>query len=244
MPSFNTRFDDSDVKIDQVVLAVAPIDAFTGEYVKAGLEVRLVGLPDLPRRNLSGMYVFVNLPARNKYLIHIQAQDAGYFDPETIEFTPVPDTASEIGKKRRVNVALHRRPTAPQAIEASAIAGVLVRPQGHAQIPVTLASVRVEFPSDLLPPGTGASPSFRTFSDERGAFLLSLRLPSDNGEEAIPVSIIFEKIEGTQVDKRVIERRLKNQTFYSFDKPVDIEGVDIPLGLNDAALPELIQVMK
>ncbi len=244
MPSLNIRFEDADIVIDRVVVAVALIDAFTGQVVRDDIKVTIEGLFNAPIRNLTGMFVFVNLPPQDSYQINIDAEEAGYFSPEPIEFTPPADDDPEVAKKRRLDVPLIRRPSAPQDLAATSITGVVVRSVGATREPAPFVSIRAEFPEDLFPPGGQPDTQFNTLSDERGAFTLSMRLPPEAGVEAVVVQIIFEQDRNGIISKRVVERLVEDQVFYSFDMSIDIEGPDIPVDVAGPGVPDLIEVPK
>ena len=69
--SFDIRFVDEDERpIHEVIVAVVPIDAFTGRIVTSGVKVSIEGLPNRPWRNLSGMLVFVRPPEQNEQQVY------------------------------------------------------------------------------------------------------------------------------------------------------------------------------
>ena len=222
--SFAVRFvDEPEQPFDQVVVAVAAIDAFSGRVVARGVEATIEGLPNLPYRNLSGLLVFVNLPVQADYRIRVQARAAGYFDPDPVTFVPPPDDDPDLATRRRLSVPLFRRPETAAAAGGTAVAGVIVR--GAA--PVSGASIEAELPTDLLPPRPPGAPPLRPFetrSDERGAFGLSLRLPRDPTNE--PVAVTFTFSEGA--DERRIERPVVDGRLHSFEKPIDLTGAGVP----------------
>lgn len=247
MHSFDIRFEDTDTKIDKVVVAVALIDAFSGRIVRGDIRVTIDGLFNQAVRNLSGLFVFVNLPSQASYTITIDTTAEGYFNPPPIEFVPPASDDPDRIKKRRLDVLLYRRPSVPVDPDVTAVAGVVVRPdlsQQGAFLPVAFASIRAEFAQGILLPGSQGQISFKTFSDERGAFVLALRLPQEAAVEPIIVRFIFEKTHDGQIDKRIIERPIKDQDFLSFDNPIDIEGPDIPIELDDIEIPRLIEVPR
>jgi hypothetical protein len=97
---FTIAFDEEWPE-DKVLVAVAPIDAFTGRIVQQNVDASIEGLPDRPIRNLSGLLVFlkpkpsaegdeadatVTRPNQEKYRIRVTAEAAGYFDPDPVEF--------------------------------------------------------------------------------------------------------------------------------------------------------------
>ena len=78
--NFDIHFDDQ-WKIDNVTLALAPIDAFTGRIIPAAVKAEIENLPDVQIRNRSGMLVFINLPVQAEYKVIVDAKKAGFFDP-------------------------------------------------------------------------------------------------------------------------------------------------------------------
>lgn len=217
--SFDIRFDDTPT-IDDVTLALAPIDAFTGRIVPAGVKAEIENLPDVQIRNLSGMLVFTNLPAQPMYRIIVTAKRAGYFDPATVQFVPPASDDPDWARKRRLDVLLYRRPTAPIEADATTVAGIVVRGVQA----VTGARVWAELPANLLPPGAPPLREFETRSDERGAFALSLRLPADAITGTVDVKFKFS--EGA--DQREIERPVSERKFYSFEEAIDLGGANTP----------------
>jgi hypothetical protein len=225
--SFDVRFVDNP-PIDHVVVAVAPVDAFTGRIISSGIEARIEGLSNHPRRNLSGMLVFVNLPSRSRYRVIVSAEKAGYFDPEPLDFVPPDDDDPEFAKKRLLDVPLHRLPSVAVDADATTVAGLLVRvtqpTPGEAREPVAGARVWAELPMSAFPPGTTSPKHFETRTDKRGAFALRLRLPVD--ASTAPMSIRFNFQEGA--DQRDFEASVNEGKFHSFEKPIDLIGTNTP----------------
>lgn len=226
--SFHIYFDDNP-SIDKVVVAVAPIDAFTGRIVSSGVKARIEGLLDRPRRNLSGMLVFVNLPSRPVYRVIVSAEKAGYFDPGPTNFVPPPDDDPDFANKRRLDVPLYRLPSVVADMEATTVAGLLVRiaqpsPGEPVREPVPGARVWADLPASTLPPNAGSLKPFETRTDERGAFALWLRLPADAATAPVPVMFRFRKGDS----QRNIERPVREGKFHSFEKPIDLIGANEP----------------
>ena len=214
--------DEPEQPFDRVVVAVAAIDAFDGRVVTRGVEASIEGLPDRPRRNLSGLLVFVNLPEQAEYRIYLSAVAAGYFDPEPVTFVPPADGDPDWAAKRRLSVPLLRRPETATEVAGTTVAGVVQR----AGVAVAGASVEAELPPELVPPG----PRLRRFearSDERGAFALSLRLPDDPARRWVAVTLILS--EGG--DERRLERPLTEGEFHSFEQPIDLADVGADAGV-------------
>ena len=179
---------ETDPPEDIVNFAVAPIDALTGRIVdrnitasitveKEARESGILKLPDKPIRNLSGLLVFVNLPEHPLYHVHVQARDAGYFDPDPKDFPPSDrQETSDPGDRFRLDFPLIPRPGFPFSDEVTLISGAVVRSDDG------VAGARI---SAIVPGSTaGVDQTFETRSDERGAFALAVRLPdlSANGD--------------------------------------------------------------
>lgn len=133
----NTVYFDR-ILFDDVVVALVPVDAFTGETLAGALRVSIekqIGanlrrLPDKPVRNATGMYVFLNrrnepplaspapLPAP-PFQLAVEAEDAGYFDPAPVQVNAIPND-------RRIVVTLHRRPGAKLDSATTSVDGVVV----------------------------------------------------------------------------------------------------------------------
>ncbi len=208
---------------DLVNFAVMAIDSFTGEVISEGVKVELLDqnnankpLPFLPRENLSGMRVFVNLPNQAFYRIRLSAKDAGYFDPAIFDHIPPAANDPLLIQKRRVEFYLHRRAEHAVNLQATVVAGVIER-NGSA---VENAEINAEIPPALVPPALLPLSPFVTRSDERGAFAIPLRLPED--ATTGPVAITFTMQEGA--DQRQFVRNVEERHFYSFEQPVDLTG--------------------
>lgn len=215
--TFEIRFPD-EPHIDHVIVAVAPIDAFTGRIITTGISASLKGLPNRPVRNRSGMLVFVRkngIPEQARYEIEVNAEKAGYFNPDTpILYSPPATDNSNRANKPQIDVPLMRRPTSAIDTDATTVAGVVVR----AAQPVAGATVFAELPTSMLPPGGATLAPFETRSDERGAFALMLRLPA--GSVTAAVTVKFKFSEGTDV--REIVRLVAEGKFYSFEEPIEM----------------------
>ncbi|MEM6807848.1 MAG: hypothetical protein AAF350_02020 [Pseudomonadota bacterium] len=214
---------------DDVVLAVIVVDAFSGAILQRGIEAhlekQLAGtwrrFPVEPRRNATGMLVFVN--RRNQppggspsglplppFRVVLDVSAAGYFDP-------VPVVLNALPADRRLIVRVHKMPEGRLDGPTTSIDGVLVR----AGVPVERARVRGELPANVLPPNAQPAP-FETLSDERGAFSLQLRLP------VTTVTVRFEfSSGGTTV---VLNRDLTDGLAHAFDGLIDFA----PLAANNA----------
>lgn len=217
--SFRIYFDD-EPRIDNVVVAIAPIDAFSGRMVTSGVHSRIEGLADVPRRNLSGMLVFVNLPAQAEYRVMVSAGEAGYFDPAPMIYMPPEHEDPEVARKRRLDVPLYRLPSTSIDSDATHVAGLLVR----GQQPVPGAIVRAQLPeSESLAVADPTRP-FETRTDERGAFTLPLRLPHEEADE--PALVTFTFRDGG--DEREIERSVLEGKLNSFEEPIDLAGTNVP----------------
>lgn len=212
-----THFDD-------VVLAVTAVDAFNGRIIADGIKVYIekqIGggfkrFPVKPVCNASGMQVFLNrrnqaplgspppLPAAPPYRIVIDAREAGYFSPP-------PTLIAALPSDRRLLVRLHRRPYSTLDAETTSISGLVVRGATR----VSGALVKSVFTTGL-PPNSPQPEAFETFSDERGAFSLRMRLP------ASPVNVRFEISENGP--PRVLDRNLTEGVAYAFKTPIDLQG--------------------
>ena len=211
-----THFDD-------VVLAVTAVDAFNGRIIADGIKMYIekqIGggfkrFPVKPVRNASGVQVFLNrrnqaplgspppLPAP-PYHIVIDAREAGYFSPPPTPIAALPND-------RRLLVRLHRRPDSTLDAATTSISGLVVR--GAARVGGAL--VKSVFTAGL-PPNSPQPESFETFSDERGAFSLRMRLP------ASPVNVRFEISENGP--PRILVRSLTEGVAYAFKTPIDLQG--------------------
>lgn len=207
-PSFEYRLESNPL-IDNVVFALAPINAFTGRVVAKEVKARIDGLTNKPIRNLSGLLVFVNLPAQVSYQVHMTASDAGYLDPEVVTVTlPLANL--------RVDVPLYRQPSATFDPDSTIVAGKVVR----AGQDVPGARVWAELPgsvSILIPPPV--LQPFETRSDGRGAFALPLRAGGAS-------SIKFRFRHGA--DQRELDRAVIEGKFQSFEEPIDLVGTNSP----------------
>ena len=208
---------------DEVVFAVVLIDSFTGEIIKKNTKVELLDqhngnavLPFTPILNLSGFWVFVNLPAQPFYRIKIYAEEAGYFDPALIDYIPPAPNDPQLIDKRKHQVVLYRKAEKAAQLESTVVAGVVERNNQ----PVESAEVTVEIPPALVPPAMLPIAPFKTYTDARGAFGLPMRLPQD--AVANPISVTFTMQEGA--DQRQFVRDVKERKFYSFEEAIDLTG--------------------
>jgi hypothetical protein len=211
--SFDIAFQPP--RIDRVVFALVPYDAFTGRAVTSGVDASVDGLPDKPIRNRSGKLVFVNLPPQPAYDYRVAAGRAGYFDPDG---QPLSFNA---GDDRNCPIPLLRRPEADFGEAATLIRGVVHR----AAIPVAGARISLD------PLEAGAVP-FETRSGAGGAFALPLRLPAiAPSETLIPVEVRITVADGT--GSRLFERDVMAGRSFRFLTPLD---------LGDAAQPVLEEI--
>jgi len=217
--SFDIRFEP--VHVDQVTFAVAPFDAFTGRVISEGVKASVLGLPDRPIRNRSGLLVFVNLPDQPQYDFTVRGSAAGYFDPPQQSFIPPAANDPNRFKLRRRSVALMPLPDShfPEAV--TVVRGVVVR---GAQ-PVSDASIALD---SLSAAGTG----FATKTTTSGAFALPLRMPAlSPGQNEAPKPITLHVAEGA--DQRTLTRSVRAGSVYRFDAPIN---------LSDAAEPNLVEI--
>lgn len=201
-------FDD-DHPMDEVALAVAPLDAFSGQVVAQNIEVRIEGLPNRPIRNRTGLLIFVNLPAQPKYKVIMKAEAAGYFNPPPVDFEP-PSQDDPTGHLR-LDVMLLRQPTFSFADEVLLVSGVVLIGNESAAA------------ADIEAFAT-SSQRFRTRTDKRGAFALALRLPPEADPLGEPVT--FRIRHGNYV--RQFERKVKEGHRHVFKKPIDLGSEEVP----------------
>lgn len=215
--SFGIQFDPP--RVDNIVVAVAPVDAFTGEIVRDNVVAWLDGLNTRPVRNISGLLVFLNLPARPFYLVNVSASNAGYFDPSRKPFIPPAPTDPDAARKRRLDFPLYRHPSTSIDPDTTAVAGMLV----DGGQPVDAARVWAELPPGSAAPGVVLKP-FETRSSTSGSFLLPLRLPA--AAATGPVSVQFRFRKGLK--QRDLARDVNEGRFHSFERPIDLAGANSP----------------
>lgn len=232
---FPITFDD-ERPVDEVLVAVAPMDAFTGLIVPHNVDARIEGLPDRPIRNLSGLLVFLKpkpneaeptatVPDQEKYRIHVSAETAGYFDPELAEFEPPKDDDESDPRTRlRLDVPLLRLPTFPFTEETTLVSGVVVRGEEA----VTGARIWAKLPAGVVPGNVDSPIFFETKSYSRGAFALALRLPAweDNPDSLVTI-VLHVKEDGHPEFKQEIQ--VKEHQRHVFEEPIDISGTTSPL---------------
>ena len=211
--------DDPPPRIDRVSLAIVPTDVYSGRIVtqkiKAAVKVKNIGnyLPTKPRRNLSGLLVFVNLPANTVYEVKVEAQEAGYFDPDIFDFQPLPENSNDAAGRRKV-VNLYRKPDYPFESEITLVSGVVQL--NHQPVLDALFEVTTNPGSD----------SFKTKTDQRGAFALALRLPQIDEANNTPASVDFKITHpdgNLQFSKDVFENRR-----HVFVQPIDLSNPVVP----------------
>lgn len=210
------HFDDPPPTPDDVTLAVLPINGVTGEVVGYGVKARVVGLPHQPIVNGSGLLVFINLPPSPnppKYSVEVDATEAGFFGPKTVEFDPPGANDDDAEAKRRVPVLLTPRPEYPFPSGTTLVRGVLVR--GTEIVPRARISAQ---------PPLSSTP-FETLSDERGTFALAIR-PHPDAPAPLQVDIHFE--EGAGAPRILQGRKLTPGRSHSFRDPVDLTGNNNP----------------
>ena len=228
--TFTIAFDDEDLRIDEVIQAVVPIDAFTGQIVRSGVSAEIEGMPR-PIRNRSGHLVFIdgpdrlNFPEDAEFTIEVDAKKAGYFDPADEEFK-VPKRADRDLEHHRTIVKLIRRPTFDFAPETTLVLGVVVRGDSPAEAVIVEAVPE----SGLAPMVPQSAKPFTTITDEKGAFALPIRMPSDVGETSEGQFVNFSFREGDVIR---LKRKVKAGRTHSFMKPIDLtvdnsDGDEIP----------------
>jgi len=209
--SFPIYYDESRPVDDVVSIAVAPIDSFSGRVSTRPLVVEIDGMRAVPRRNLSGLWVFLNLPVQPEYKIRINAGMAGYFDPPVTTFPPNPAT----GNEPRLDVYLHRRPEFPFDPGTTLVSGQLVV---NTDEPVPDGLIRADLP--MVPAGT---PPFVTRTDMNGSFALPLRMPAD----LLPTDLVtFTFVAGAMV--RNFQKFVREDVRSTFKKPIQMDGLNTP----------------
>jgi hypothetical protein len=209
------HFDEPPPTPDEVTLAVLPVNGVTGTIVGYGVKARVKGLPDQPIVNGSGMLVFINLPPPPnppEYLVEVDATEAGFFVPDTVEFEPPGANDADAEAKRRIPVLLTPRPEYPFPSGTTLVRGVLVR---GTEI---VSRARISAQPQL------SSTPFETLSDERGTFALAIR-PHPEALPPLELDIRFE--EGA--DTRILGgKKLTSGRSHSFRDPVDLTGNNNP----------------
>jgi hypothetical protein len=222
-PPFAIGFDEPP-HLDEVIFALEPLDAFDGRLVTGPLRTHIDGLPDRPRRNLRGLLVFLNLPARPTYDVIIEAAAAGYFDARLTVPRPASDARSP---DRRKPIALFRRPTFQFEAETTLVRGSVVRDG------TLVRDVEVE--AKAVPARAGV-PGFATITDQRGVFALPLRLPKSAVDASGPPRARFEFLFRDSGSEHRLERLVEDGRAYVFGLPIDL-GQDDP-----AAVPVLVPI--
>ena len=211
--------------LDNVTVALAPVDQFTGRPVRRGVKAwlwdaaRQLKLPYRVIRNLSGHLVFVNLPAQAEYDFQVDAREAGYFGPQTLKFTPAPqnDPRPANDRVRRV-VWLQRRPDTAFGDGTTLVRGMVTRG----------AVAAGEVSISIVPPVPG-DPTFVATSDDRGVFALALRLPPPlAGEAPVPV-LTTMRFEKAAAPTRELTRLLSDGRTHVFMEPVNLDGANEPI---------------
>lgn len=211
MHSFPIYYDDSRPIEDVVSIAVAPIDAFTGQISARPVNVTVKDIDVAPRQNLSGLRVFVNLPARPDYKINIEAQAAGYFNPPETTFPPAPPT----GNEPRIDIYLRRRPEFPFDPDTTLVRGQLVT---NVRDPVPDALVRADLPT--VPGGT---PPFETQTDQKGSFALPLRMPPD----LLPTDLVTFTFTGGGFNRN-FQKPVREGVLNTFQARIRMDGGNTP----------------
>ena len=221
--SFPIVFDNEprdNTRIDRVTVAVAPVDAFSGEIVRRSVTAKLKDpvtgeyLPFKPIRNLSGLLVFINLDDQPNYTIEVDAGKAGYFKPVVSVF--VPPQPADADQNRRHEVPLFRRPDFAFGEATTLVRGVIKRgPDG------------VEDARIWADPLLAGNPPFETQSGARGAFVLALRLPklAPNNVPG-PVDVTLKFSEGA--DQHEFVRPIDDGRTHIFEDPIDLGVKNTP----------------
>lgn len=213
----------TDTRIDRVTVAVAPVDAFSGEIVQRGVTAKIKDpvtgeyLPFKPIRNLSGLLVFINLEGQPNYTIEVDAGEAGYFAPDVSVFVPPLPNDPNADQKRRHQVTLFRRPDFAFAEATTLVRGVIKRG------PDAVAGASIW--ADPLQPGN--PPPFETQSSAKGDFGLPLRLPTlAPGEVPGPVNVSLHFRQGP--DQRDLVRPISDGRTHIFEESIDLIGNNTP----------------
>jgi len=217
--SFEIAFDEW--RIDDVTLAVLPVDRATRVPVRSGVKAYLwdiVEKRELPPRlihNHSGYFVLINQEPDADYTIRIEPEAAGYRGPVEIAVNPHRDGMRQIAP-------LERRPDRPFDEGTTLVRGDVIRFKvaGDPDTRVPVADVTVSVPAaDPADP-----PPFWTTTDSRGVFALALQLPPPNAGEAprpVAVTLRFQEGAGPPLD---VTRSLTDGRTHVFADPIDIDG--------------------
>jgi hypothetical protein len=195
---------------DRVAFAIAPIDAFTGRMVRHGLRVRIADMPTIrPVLNQSGLFVFINIDDAPR-LVRLEAEAAGYFDAEI----PVRPPADPADAGHRLHTArLLPRPDRSFADGTTLVRGLVVRDADGLEGVLVTAEETAQGGFALT-----------TRTDAKGAFVVPLRLATDETVPGEPVEVTFTfGTAGRAFDAEVLPGRAQ-----SFAEPIDLEGTDVP----------------
>lgn len=211
MAGFDIRRFDEPLPVDRVIFAIRPVDSFTGGTVRGPLEAEVKALGVRARRNLSGLLVFVNLDERPSYDVQIKAKAAGFFDV-AIQVPRPPDSASDNERLRQVE--LQPLPTSPFTHETTLVRGVVWR-EG-----APVADVRIE----AVEKGPVTAQVFGSRSDQRGAFVLPLRLTPDTPAiDTQPSATFAVTFVADGLPDRKLEVPVVDGTAYRFAMPIELK---------------------
>lgn len=223
MNRFEVRHLDENPKIDEVIFAILPVDRFTGTVVKRGISAKIQGADHRPRRNLSGMLVFLkrgdsDVPGTS-YKVDVEAEDAGYFDQVVDVVYPAGEHPPDDAFLNVVN--LIPTPKAAFTNETTLVRGV-VRQGGLALAGATISAVE-----SLIEPDPGVDLPFETRSDQKGGFVLPLRLEKRTpGQAGVPSATFWFRF-GTALDPaaRQLDVQVTDGRPHRFQDPIDLNPV-------------------
>jgi hypothetical protein len=209
--SFDIRFEPP--HLDRVTFALAPFDAYSGRLVSEGIDASVVGLPNRPIRNRSGLLVFVNLPARPIYKVDVRASAAGYFDPPQQDVVPVADSDPERATKRRKNVPLMPLPQSDFPEASSLLRGVVVR----GGLPVDQAGIELDASAHIA--------GFATKTASSGAFALPIRMKRDGmvDGDRITAAATFKVKDNS--GEMTLTHDVRSGATYRFAAPIDLANL-------------------
>ena len=195
---------------DHVAFAIAPIDAFTGQIVRHGLRVRIQDTPAIrPVENQSGLFVFINI-ADALRVVRIEAEAAGYFDAE-ITVAPPPDPND---RRQR----LHSAPLLPRPVRSFPDGTTLVRGKA-VRAAEAIAGIQIEAEA-----ADGFAFSSRT--DAKGAFVVPLRLATEELVPSEPVEVTFTFTHEALEHEFTVPVRPGRA--WSFAEPIDLATENVP----------------
>lgn len=179
-------------KVDELsrdlALAVRVTDAVTGGQPVGNPEVRIQGVDERPARNLSGYYLFFDLP-EEEVTVTVDAGDE-YHDASTkADLDPTSDDFQDPGEA--TGIALEPTPAYQFPAGLTRVRGTLLKTAGNQSMPVPGAEITV-----LAPPGQNQSDMRTVRTTDAGEFVYYFD-DIDSSEVVRPV------VDGVKKDKRV-----------------------------------------